>query len=286
MDVWHSRAAVPTRRVALGNDLLNFDPPPGHGGLLLAAIVAFYASTLKPDSRKALGTLARQLERGDRVAQPHLRYRLQQDRVGLSSTKHRLIRTPTGEIVVDLDRNARREPQLLAAMYRASQVPEPARTGLFILLRSAMRWRSADKPDQVDLADMMAYLTGGEHGEQPWLRAGFMPGFDLDDGQSIGARWWALQVMEMGAYDGNTKALQRQFRRQMRQAHPDHGGESTDAGSRIAALTAARRILLNETDGAGAGTGDANGDDNRNGTAANGDGDSTPADTTATDQDG
>ncbi len=233
MDVWHSRSAVPTRRVALGEDRLRFDPPPGPGGLLLAAMVAFYGANLADEARLALNELSRQLERGDRVTQPRLRYRLQQDRVGLTNTKHRLVVAPSGDICVDLDRNARSEPQLLAAMYRASRVPEPARSSLFILLRSAMRWRTDAEPDQVDLADMMAYLTGRETRELS----------DRDSSDMV-AKSWALHVMGMDTYDGNTRSLQRQFRRQMREAHPDHGGEVSDAGDRIAALTAARKILL------------------------------------------
>ena len=338
MDVWHSRTAVPTRRVALGEDRLRFEPSPGAGGLLLAAIVAFYASGLTDNSRTALAQLAKQLERGESVAQPRLRYRLQKDRVGLTSTKHRLVGTASGDICVELDRYARGEPQLLAAMYRASAVPEPAKSGLFALLRAAMRWRSDEEPDQIDLADMMAYLTGREPLSTSAAAAGgwsFGDGWDGWDGwtdefdggydqheryarngrngqgghnaqgqhnrqggrngqgernaqgrhngqhehngagngagsgtggagngagngaggasgasngngfrNDMTARFWALHVMGMDSYDGNPKALQRQFRRQLRQAHPDHGGEASDAGDRIAALTAARKILL------------------------------------------
>ncbi len=233
MDVWHSRSAVPTRRVALGEDRLRFDPSPGPGGLLLAAMVAFYGANLTDEARQTLSELAKKLERGDRVAQPRLRYRLQQDRVGLTNTKHRLVATPGGDISVELDRNTRCEPQLLAAMYRASHVPEPAKSSLFILLRSAMRWRTDVEPDQVNLADMMAYLIGRETRD--------VTGRDPSD---MVAKSWALHVMGMDTYDGNARSLQRQFRRQMRQAHPDHGGEISDAGNRIAALTAARKILL------------------------------------------
>ncbi|HCB34161.1 MAG TPA: hypothetical protein DEP69_03060 [Acidimicrobiaceae bacterium] len=231
MDVWHSRAAVPTRRVALGADTLPLDPPPGFGGLLLAAVVAFYGANLPDADRAALADLAGRLERGERVAQPWLRYRRQYDRVGLTTTTHRLMRTPSGDIVVLLDRFARREPQLLAALYRAGRVPEPARRSLFTLLGSAMRWRSGDAPDEVDLADLLAYLTG----QAPRAATFEVP---------VDPRGWALDVLGLDDYDGDARSLQRRFRRELRRAHPDHGGASSDAGSRIAALTAARRILL------------------------------------------
>jgi hypothetical protein len=40
IEVWHTRPAVPTRRVALGHLVLPVDPAPGFGGLLLGAVVA------------------------------------------------------------------------------------------------------------------------------------------------------------------------------------------------------------------------------------------------------
>ena len=47
--------------------------------------------------------------------------------------------------------------------------------------------------------------------------------------------------------DGTVPAkreIQRRFRTLLRDAHPDHGGESTDAAQRIADLAEARDILL------------------------------------------
>ena len=58
--------------------------------------------------------------------------------------------------------------------------------------------------------------------------------------------------------------VQRRFRRLVRLAHPDHGGESTGAAERMAELSEAREVLLSViTDGtadsvsraAGSGTG-------------------------------
>ena len=40
LEVWHTRPAVPTRRIALGHMVLPVDPAPGFGGLLLGSIVA------------------------------------------------------------------------------------------------------------------------------------------------------------------------------------------------------------------------------------------------------
>jgi len=40
LEIWHSRPIAPTRRVAIGDQDLPCDPPPGYGGILLAGIVA------------------------------------------------------------------------------------------------------------------------------------------------------------------------------------------------------------------------------------------------------
>ena len=69
LNVWHSRPAVPTRRVALGDDRLAFDPSPGSGGLLLAAVVATHAQQLDDDGNVELTELLNVLA----VSYTHLR---------------------------------------------------------------------------------------------------------------------------------------------------------------------------------------------------------------------
>ena len=70
LNVWHSRPAVPTRRVALGEDQLNFDPKPGSGGLLLAAVVAVHAQQLGDEENNDLTALLNMLEAGARSSTP------------------------------------------------------------------------------------------------------------------------------------------------------------------------------------------------------------------------
>ena len=57
---------------------------------------------------------------------------------------------------------------------------------------------------------------------------------------------WALEILDLTDVDGapNKRAVQRQFRSLLREAHPDHGGGTQHAARRIADLTEARRILL------------------------------------------
>ena len=96
-------------------------------------------------------------------------------------------------------------------------------------IRKGMRW--SGPLDHV----FITHLSGLDRGPR-WSTAAFR-----DPVQ------WALGVL--GLADGTASRrrigrVQRQFRDLLRDAHPDHGGDSDDAAQRIADLTEARRILL------------------------------------------
>src|ERR1700748_2306278 len=91
LEVYHSRPIAPTRRVSIGKMVLPTDPPPGFGGILLGGIVANHIMGIDPDLVPDLLRLTTELEEGRRIPQPRLRYRLQEDKVGLQPSRHRLI---------------------------------------------------------------------------------------------------------------------------------------------------------------------------------------------------
>src|ERR1700758_1974062 len=91
LEIRHSRAVAPTRRVALGELWLPTDPAPGFGSILVAAIVASCVNQLEDDERDDLDRLIDDLDRGSRVSQPRLRHRFQTDTVGLDRSRHRLV---------------------------------------------------------------------------------------------------------------------------------------------------------------------------------------------------
>ena len=91
LEVFHTRPAVPTRRVALGHLVLPVDPAPGFGGLLLGAVVANHIGGIAPDLHADVVRLVRQVERAERIVQPRLRHRFQVDRHGLAVSRHRMV---------------------------------------------------------------------------------------------------------------------------------------------------------------------------------------------------
>jgi hypothetical protein len=226
LEVRHSRAIAPTRRVALGEHWLPTHPAPGFGGILLGGLVAAHIGALEADERDELDRLLTDLEVGRRVPQPRLRHRLQTDLVGLDRSRHRLVgRGQT--LYLEIDDHGLPAPQLLAAVYAAGRVPLAARTAVFETVRRATRWHGP-----VD-DGLIRYLMGRAPSAPSW-RA-----YPTDER-------WALTVLGFGPDRRlpNRHAVQRRFRALVRQVHPDHGAEHDGAGQRMVELTEARRILL------------------------------------------
>ena len=222
LEVRHSRAIAPTRRVALGARWLPSEPAPGFGGVLLGGIVARFTEVLDADTLPEYLQLLDDLEANRRIPQPRLRHRFQVDVVGLDRSRHRLL--ADGELLTfDLaDRDAP-IPQLLAVAYAAAQVRAAARPAVFRLVRRAVRWRGPLGPAFV------AWL--GSDDTNTWRSVSHTAG-------------WALMLLGFDADEvPDRDEIQRRFRTMVRRAHPDHGGDIDGAGERILELTEARRIL-------------------------------------------
>lgn len=224
LEIRHSRAIAPTRRVALGELYLPTEPAPGFGGLLLAGILGAFACTLPDDERDGVDRLLWDLEHRGRVAQPRLRHRFQTDVVGLDRSRHRLV--GSGECVdLELDDHGAPMPQVLGAAYAASRLSSSVRPLVFRLLRRATRWEGG--------ADdrLVRYLSSDE--------AAFLPR------QAPGDEAWALRVLGFPVRTEPPRSdILRRFRALVRDAHPDHGAAAAGAGERISELTEAKRILI------------------------------------------
>lgn len=231
IEVYHSRPIAPTRRVALGRCELPTDPAPGLGGVLLGGIAARFVGDLDPDLLPELFALTDQVEAGMRIPQPRLRHRLQQDRVGLIRSRHRLHRNDDDRLHLEFEEGKGAPAQhVLAAVYAAGQVRSAARASVMSTLRRGLRWSG-------DIGPALIRHLGAASGDASWA----VP-------VSTDPVLWALEVLGLpGGGNGNRPSqqiVQRRFRAALRDAHPDHGGESREAADRIRDLTEARRILL------------------------------------------
>lgn len=229
LEVCHSRAIAPTRRVALGARDLPVSPSPGAGGLLLAGIVANTASQVEPELREGLFLLIEQLADGQRVVQPRVRHRFQTDRIGLLKSVHRLV-GHDGKLRFEFaEETSRPVQQALGAVYAAASLPAEAQADVFAAIMTALLW--VGDVNQRFISQVM----GGR-------AANIVELVSWNDPVA-----WALELLAIdpAAEDrANKRVVQQSFRALVRDAHPDHGGLSEEAAQRIADLTEARRILL------------------------------------------
>ncbi len=232
LEIRHSRAIAPTRRVALGPHWLPTEPAPGYGGILLGGIVAAHLGYVDVELREEFLGLVDDLEGGRRIAQPRLRHRFQTDVVGLDRSRHKLTGHPAensfGDVHFELEGEGRPVPQILGAVYAAARLHESARADVFATIRRAARWEGGLTPY------LVTFLTDLTNVPPPWWRR-----FSTDER-------WALEVLGFGPDEGQPgrdEVLAR-FRTLLRESHPDHGAEHEGAGQRILELTEARRILL------------------------------------------
>jgi hypothetical protein len=249
LEVYHSRPVAPTRRVALGHMTLPVDPPPGFGGVLLGGVVARHVGSLDPDLLPDLQRLSLQLENGQGISQPRLRYRFQRDRVGLLRSTHRLIGEGDALRFAFNDDDGTPTQQVLGAVYAAGQLPLRARGPVMGAVRRAIGWQG---PVGAELIAALAGFGGG----------GVWSAYALAHPVE-----WALEMLGFATTDASRREpgsngqgsgphvtregigpsrreIQRRFRKLLIEAHPDHGGRSEAAAQRIADLTEARRILL------------------------------------------
>lgn len=231
LQIFTSRPFAPTRRIALGESSLPVDPAPGPGGVLLGAVVARHRDELDEESGENFLRLTLQVQEGQRIVQPRLRHRFQQDRHGLTRSRVRL-RRAGDDLVLDVDNHGSGLQLMLGAVYAAGRIPPQMRRAAMDAIRKGLRWTG-----EVDRS-LFAHLSGLDAGRD-WSADAYE-----DPVQ------WALQTLGMTAAASaavqlpDRKLVQRRFRDLLRDAHPDHGGDSDDAAQRINDLTEARRILL------------------------------------------
>lgn len=223
LEVFHTRPAVPTRRVSLGNLVLPVSPPPGFGGLLLGAVVANHISGVDDDMHGDIARLINEIENAQRVVQPRLRHRFQADRHGLSRSRHQMIGR-NDDVEFDFGTTGSDLAQVLGAVYAVERLEQSSRRVVAPVLTKALRWRGPIGPA------LVAYLAGA----QSTVLA------SLAD-----PKGWAMAILGFppDSAEPSKRAILKNYRLRMRDVHPDHGGEAQNASKAILDLNEARRIL-------------------------------------------
>jgi hypothetical protein len=245
LDVRHTRRHQPTRRVAVPYAHLPVDRGQ-YGAVLVGAVVAATVDGLLDEQAQQLPAFLAEARQGP-IAVPtrRLRFRLQTDVHGLARSRHRLL-GEDGGLVVELDLHSQYPgPQLIAAVWAAAGLATRPRD---LCLRAIERAVSAPGVFPGD-------VTVRVRTEIPptFVAPGFEPlAGPVADWSGIASDVrWAMEVLGYGPGDRPTRDdVQRRYRRLLRLAHPDHGGEADHAAQRIEDLAEARRALFGDLDGA------------------------------------
>lgn len=227
LEIYHSRPTQPTRRLALGNLVLPTDPPPGFGGLLLGAVVAQHIPGVDDDLHGGIRRLIVEIERDQRVVQPRLRHRFQIDRHGLARSLHQM-HGDGDDIGFEFGSAGSDLAMVLGAVYAAERLDSSHRRIITPVLTKALTWRGPIGPA------LVAYLAGSTSTALTAL---------------ADPRGWAMELLgfQVDGPPPSKRDVTKQYRRRMRDVHPDHGGEATDASKAILDLGEARRILTAES---------------------------------------
>ena len=223
LEVFHTRPAVPTRRVSLGHLVLPADPAPGFGGILLGAVLANHLGGVDHELLPDVTRLIHQVGRGERIVQPRLRHRYQADRHGLSNSRHRMLGTDD-DVQFEFGATGSDVAQVLGAIYAVERLDLRARSVIAPVLIKATRWRGPVGPA------LIAHLAGSQSATLSALA------------DPIG---WALDLLGFprGAGRPSRREVTKRFRERMHDVHPDHGGSIENASKAILDLNEARRVL-------------------------------------------
>jgi hypothetical protein len=251
LNVRSTRRHMPTRRVAVDPGFL---PLTGraHGAVLLGAVVAEFLPGLPEDELEMLPRFLAEARKGRiRVPSIALRYRLQTDTHGLDRARHRIVEEPDPRLdfgtrlIIELDVHGAAVPQLIGAVMAAAAHSDRLRPLAFRAVDAAVK-NPGVFPEGYEVRRLL-------HGIP--RRAPTAPGVEwrheveeVDEWIGVPSeRRWAMEVLGIGSdIRLDRSQVQRRFRRLLRQAHPDQGADASGAAERIAELTEARELLLDE----------------------------------------
>jgi hypothetical protein len=245
LNVRHTRRHMPTRRVALDGAYLPTSGP-AHGAALLSAVVATNLPAIDEEQQELMPRLLDDARRGLTVPRIALRHRLQHDVHGLDRSRHRLL-GEDGTLVVEIDVHGAAAPQILGAVLGAASLPSSGRAIALESIRRVVsgRWRGLSSEVKVRFVADAPW-----NGARPPLasKESWTPGAPAEEELWVGVspdERWAREVLGLRAeMRVERDDVSRRFRRLLREAHPDSGGQSAGAAARIAELTEARGILM------------------------------------------
>ncbi|HZJ27574.1 MAG TPA: J domain-containing protein [Acidimicrobiia bacterium] len=250
LSIRHTRRHQPTRRVAVDGAYLPTSGN-GYGAVLLGAVVAEHVAGLDEEQQDLLPRFLREARRGELdVPTIALRYRLQTDVHGLDRSRHRFVSEAFHALsVLELDVHGSAAPQVIGVVMAAAAMGPTARARAFRAIDAGLA-RAGALPEGV-IVRRLEHGVPGALPPPPGSGHAAGSGGPYEAWRGIPAeRRWAMEVLGVQAGIVIDRGdIQQRFRRLLRIAHPDQGGESRGAAERIAELSEARDLLLAGFDG-------------------------------------
>lgn len=143
LEVCHSRVVAPTRRVALGFS----DLPEDYGPVLLGCVAGWFSQGQDDEFFSDAAKLLAYVSTRTPIPQPHMRYRFQQDLVGLLASSHQIreeaefLNGQAGGLKFVSDMKSSTPAQhVLGALYAAYRMEDEAHWQSCEMIEMALEW--------------------------------------------------------------------------------------------------------------------------------------------------
>lgn len=143
LEVCHSRVVAPTRRVALGSR----DLPEDYGPVLLGCVAGWFSQGQDDEFFSEAAKLLAYVSTRTPIPQPHMRYRFQQDLVGLLASSHQIREEAefrngqAGSLKFVSDMKSSTPAQhVLGALYAAYRMEDEAHWQSCEMIEMALEW--------------------------------------------------------------------------------------------------------------------------------------------------
>lgn len=143
LEVCHSRVVAPTRRVALGS----LDLPEDYGPVLLGCVAGWFSQGQDDEFFSDAAKLLAYVSTRTPIPQPHMRYRFQQDLVGLLASSHQIreeaefLNGQAGGLKFVSDMKSSTPAQhVLGALYAAYRMEDEAHWQSCEMIEMALEW--------------------------------------------------------------------------------------------------------------------------------------------------
>ena len=245
LEVCHSRVVAPTRRVALGS----LDLPEDYGPVLLGCVAGWFSQGQDDEFFSDAAKLLAYVSTRTPIPQPHMRYRFQQDLVGLLASSHQIreeaefLNGQAGGLKFVSDMKSSTPAQhVLGALYAAYRLEDEAHWQSCEMIEMALEW-AVERPlgslkgTNTRLGITGVATTGGAESERSELLSLLVKGSGVLEADGS----WADR---RNGFGGSTSGNRRSGSYIGSGGRRSDGGRNGSNSRRLSSLTLAHRWAM------------------------------------------